>query len=576
MYPLCTSMLLRFFFLSTVFASLVSSAVEAIPPSAYPVDEYIFNATIDHFNFRPTTVPTFPLRFYVNQQHWNGSSSPVLFYTGNEADIFQFINNSGFLFETAVDLSAMVVFAEHRYYGLSNPFGNENALGVGYNISFLTVEQAMQDFNTLQLYIRNKWKLSPDAAFIAAGGSYGGNLAMWLRLKNPNLWAGAIASSATPLKHLLRQTNGFHRIETEVYGNVSKHCPELIRLGWKELYENAKSISGRAMISAELGLCEPLPDEGAANDIHDWIDGALETMVQYGYPYPTSFYNPLPGYPFKVVCDKMIRSYSASNSKSAGLGALRAAAEVYYNYTGAAGDCFDFEQFIIKESAKYLERTGKHEKMYAQHIRWQRRTRRKIKKSRTFLDGDSGMLMFRFFVESDSKNFDDLLFPLSSLVAREKNREEEKDDLNKWSETNRAWGYQTCTEVYQPMPTDGVTDFEVPYQPNQTAYYEHCRKKWNVEPRPGWEEMTFMGNNIQSGSNIFLSSGQLDPWRAAGIQKSPKGNDGSIIVRIIENGAHHLDLRGSHKLDPPSVVTVRREERAAMRQWIRQWKENHS
>ena len=91
---------------------------------------------------------------------------------------------------------------------------------------------------------------------------------------------------------------------------------------------------------------------------------------------------------------------------------------------------------------------------------------------------------------------------------------------------------------------------------------------------PNWEEMTFMSDNIQAGSNIFLTSGQLDPWRAAGIQSVPKGTrDNSIIVRIIEGGAHHFDLRPSHPMDPPSVIAVRKEEMAAMEAWIREWRE---
>ena len=36
------------------------------------------------------------------------------------------------------------------------------------------------------------------------------------------------------------------------------------------------------------------------------LQDGIETMVQYGYPYPTSFYNPVPGYPFKVACQRMV------------------------------------------------------------------------------------------------------------------------------------------------------------------------------------------------------------------------------------------------------------------------------
>lgn len=140
----------------------------------------------------------------------------------------------------------------------------------------------MEDFNSLTLHIREKWSMTSQAPFIAFGGSYGGNLALWLRLKNPNLWAGAIASSATPLKHILRETNDFARIETEAYGNVSQKCPELVRRGWEELFEGAKSASGRIHVSKALSMCSPLPDASAAYDIHGWISGALETMVQYG------------------------------------------------------------------------------------------------------------------------------------------------------------------------------------------------------------------------------------------------------------------------------------------------------
>ena len=151
----------------------------------------------------------------------------------------------------------MVVFAEHRYYGLSNPFGPNPAAAVskGYNVSFLTVEQALEDFNQLNVQMRIDYDMPAETAFVAFGGSYGGNLAMWLRLKYPSMWAGAIASSATPLKHLLRETNGFAKIETEAYANVSSRCPDLVRQGWSDLFSMARTAKGRQALGKALGLC---------------------------------------------------------------------------------------------------------------------------------------------------------------------------------------------------------------------------------------------------------------------------------------------------------------------------------
>ena len=505
--------LLLFLFLHRPSTALIESKLR----------EHWFDTDIDHFNFRrpPYGNNTFRLRYFVSEEFLDEPSSksspsphPCFFYAGNEADITVFIRNSGFIFETAKDMHALVVFAEHRYYGQSFPFGGAAAALTPQNISYLTVEQAMADFNLLNVHIREKWNLSPSSAFVVFGGSYGGNLALWLRLRNPNLWAGAIASSATPLKHLLRESNAFNRIVAEVYGNVSSTCPELVRSGWKQLYHNATTVLGRKQIAEEMNLCQPFQSAQGAEFIHSIISDALETMTQYGYPFESSFYNPVPPFPFRVACRRMLKY-------GTGLGALRAAAEIYYNHTGQSGGCFDyFEEDAGSGGAySYWARIGQ---TYRLH-------------------GMFGMT----------------------------------EQVENGDPTALAWGYQTCTEVYQPMPTDGVTDMEVPYEPNATEYFYHCLQRWGVVPRPNWEEITFGGADIGTGSNIFLTSGQLDPWRAAGIQSLPLGAPESIIVRIIEHGAHHLDLQHSNPRDPPSVINVRAEERQAIRRWIAEWKAVH-
>lgn len=43
---------------------------------------------------------------------------------------------------------------------------------------------------------------------------------------------------------------------------------------------------------------------------------------------------------------------------------------------------------------------------------------------------------------------------------------------------------------------------------------------------------------------------------------------GSVVALTIPEGAHHLDLMFSNKLDPPSVVAVRQAQKAHINRWL--------
>ena len=96
------------------------------------------NATLDHFNFANTL--TFPLRYLINEEHFAGPGSPIFLYTGNEGDIEWFARNTGFVWEIAPEFGATVLFVEHRYYGLSLPFG-KLSYADPKRLGFLTSEQ---------------------------------------------------------------------------------------------------------------------------------------------------------------------------------------------------------------------------------------------------------------------------------------------------------------------------------------------------------------------------------------------------------------------------------------------------
>jgi len=134
---------------------------------------------------------TFKMRYIVDDQYFRNESSgllrPILFYAGNEGDIWDFYENSGFMTTTlAEQWGGLVVFGEHRYFGQSYPFDKADAFKEGNN-TYLTVENTMMDYVELIKAIKVKYNAA-DKAVIAFGGSYGGMLAAWLRMKYPHVF----------------------------------------------------------------------------------------------------------------------------------------------------------------------------------------------------------------------------------------------------------------------------------------------------------------------------------------------------------------------------------------------------
>jgi len=446
-------------------------------PNEYIFETLYFQQVLDHFNFLGVD-KKFNQRYLVNKQHWK-AGGPIFFYTGNEGAIDWFCNNTGFMWDIAPEFNAMLVFAEHRYYGESLPFGKESYKDAAH-LGYLTSEQALADFATLIDHIKKTMPGAENSPVVAFGGSYGGMLAAWFRMKYPSSVVGAISASAPIFAYTgMNKCETFYDIVSKDFYNAGQSCGSMIRKSWAIINEYGQSVAGRDWLNRIFKLCHPLQTAADTAKLVSWLSAVWTNLAMVDYPYPASFLEPLPAWPIKAVCSHL------ANPEKSGLQLLMAisdAVNVYVNYTGTA-TCYNTE----RQAEKSL--------------------------------GDKG------------------------------------------------WDFQACTEQVMPLCSSGANSIFPNWPWNLDAYAKGCYAQWGITTRPYWVENEYGGKNLKAASNIVFSNGNLDPWSGLGVLKKPSP---SIVTVMIDQGAHHLDLRKSNPLDPPSVKAAREIEKTNIKLWISQ------
>jgi lysosomal Pro-X carboxypeptidase len=133
-------------------------------------------------------------------------------------------------------------------------------------------------------------------------------------------------------------------------------------------------------------------------------------------------------------------------------------------------------------------------------------------------------------------------------------------NLSDWEGTGSldgfGWNILACNQLAMPVGFNEDSMF-LPQPFDYDSYTKMCQDAFGLTPDYDWALDYFGGYNIDKDflalTNIVFSNGELDPWRAGGLNSNVTA-DGSGIALFIEGGAHHLDLRLPTDLDPDVLV----------------------
>ncbi|XP_009864060.1 PREDICTED: LOW QUALITY PROTEIN: dipeptidyl peptidase 2, partial [Apaloderma vittatum] len=504
---------------------------------------------------------------------WKKGFGPIFFYTGNEGDIWTFAQNSDFIFELAEEQQALVIFAEHRYYGKSLPFGLESRQPK--QTGLLTVEQALADYAVLIAELKQQLGAA-DCPVIAFGGSYGGMLSAYMRMKYPNLVAGGVLAASAPLLSVagLGDPTQFFRDVTADFQKASPGCVTAVRKAFQQIKDLCLS-GAYDEISSKMATCNKISNKEDVYQLFGFARNAFTMMAMMDYPYKTDFMGHLPANPVKVGCEQIL-AHTDPVQGLAALVAIGMGKGAVNSHLLSAGWYSSTVRLRVPSSvppptAKMQSDSTsawKRVRLSSMLATWSQELSRGS--NRKTWDQSGWGVVSGSRVRSCCSQLTAALNSSSSLhpsaschVAQRALRAKAAEPFQ---ESRQAWDYQVCTEINLTFNSNNVTDM-FPEMPFTEAMRErYCWSKWHVRPRAQWLRTNFLGGDLRSASNIIFSNGDLDPWAGGGINSSLSP---SLIALTIQGGAHHLDLRGSNPADPPSVTAMRKLEASIIDEWVK-------
>ena len=501
----------------------------------------------------------------------------------------------------------LLVWAEHRYEARSTP----DTIGMRQCLSYCTVEQALADYAIVVQKLRSIYGKVP---VVAVGGSYGGMLAAWFRLKYPASVNGAVAASAPiwglPLCH--PPLNGGAVATARAFGKAggADHCAQNLRGAFPLMAEIGKTENGRTFLAERFRLCPGTlgSDVEAGLRLAKAVQGVFFDVAEADYPFPSSYITSavgpgnyaLPTWPARAACSELLDlmvdvtddrvtvdgvsvsvdwdSTSSTFFPTASLGDLESlpnlaklldgalsAWSVWCNVTGHL-QCFDpsrcdssngdaprLSHETYRPSDGHVDGVDATLKLQTPPFA----TTTPSETCSTQYDGGPASA-WEPVVCNDNLNLVNYL------------HQGESDGLY-WPPNHAP--NETLEDEIGPIGTKG----EGCTPPPGLAGYPSTSDPWSQ-----LLDAYFGGKSLDGYSNIIFSNGLLDPWSSAGVYDDMAviapgryagpwlrnlSSSKDVSALILPLGAHHLDLMFSDDNDPSEAPYARRVEYAAIDRW---------
>nr|BAN40723.1 hypothetical protein, conserved [Entamoeba invadens] len=203
---------------------------------------------LDHFDL--TNTKKISIQYFLNDTYFTPEGPLFVDLGGEGAASAGAIGGKFVIDKYAQKYKGMMLAIEHRFYGRSLPVGGLSQENLGY----LSGIQALEDYIHIISEIKKQNQIT--GPVIVFGGSYSGNLAVWIRQKYPNVVYAAVASSAP-----LLATNQFTQFMDVIEKDMGPQCAA----AWKQANANIeqlyKTADGIKQIQTDFKTCKDIKND---------------------------------------------------------------------------------------------------------------------------------------------------------------------------------------------------------------------------------------------------------------------------------------------------------------------------